>query len=182
MSDVSARYATIAAGFTARVQGCPGDKWDAPSPCERWTARDVVAHVIHVHRRVAASLDGSNASAPSADEDIMAAWHDASAAVQAALADQSRLSQVVGGRFGDMTFEQLVGGLLCADTLIHTWDLARATGQDERLNAETAKAAMEFLTPLDNRLRVSGGFKPKVEPPDGADEQTMLLCFAGRTV
>jgi hypothetical protein len=43
MSHVSARYATIAAGFTARVEGCPEDKWDAPSPCESWTARDVVS-------------------------------------------------------------------------------------------------------------------------------------------
>ena len=35
------------------------------------------------------------------------------------------------GMFGEQTFESLVGRLVCSDTLIHTWDLARATGQVE---------------------------------------------------
>ena len=133
-----------------------------------------------MHRRIAARLDGSEASAPAEDEDLVAAWHNATSTVKAALADPASASLSVGGRFGDTTFEQLVGGLVCADTLVHTWDLVRATGQDERLNADATAVALSFLIPRDEQIRVSGGFATKIEPPAGADEQTRLLCFAGR--
>jgi uncharacterized protein (TIGR03083 family) len=29
-----------------RVSATPSDAWSLPSPCEGWTARDVVAHVV----------------------------------------------------------------------------------------------------------------------------------------
>ncbi|MCP9972699.1 maleylpyruvate isomerase N-terminal domain-containing protein [Actinomadura madurae] len=31
--------------FEGLVAGVPRDGWDAPSPCEGWTARDVAGHV-----------------------------------------------------------------------------------------------------------------------------------------
>ena len=74
----------------------------------------------------------------------------------------------------------LVGRLLCADTLVHTWDLAGATGQDERLDPDGVARAIEFLTPIDEAMRGPRGFAPKITPPAGADEQTKLLNFCGR--
>jgi uncharacterized protein (TIGR03086 family) len=89
-------------------------------------------------------------------------------------------SKTVEGPFGEQTLESLVGNLLCADTLIHTWDLARATGQDDRLDAAAAEKALEFLLPLDERIRRPGAFSPKFDPPAGADAQAQLLAFTGR--
>jgi hypothetical protein len=67
------------------------------------------------------------------------------------------------------------------DLLIHSWDLARATGGDERLDPEAVAAALEGFKPLDEVLHSSGNvFGPKVEPPPNTDLQTELLCFAGR--
>jgi uncharacterized protein (TIGR03086 family) len=88
----------------------------------------------------------------------------------------------VSGMFGEQSFESLVSRLLCADTLIHTWDLARATGQNEDLDPVAVQQAMEFLTPIDDAIRRPGGFGPKIEPPAGADPQTSLLNFVGRAV
>ena len=85
--------------------------------------------------------------------------------------------------FGEQPFESLVGRLLCADTLFHTWDLARATGQDEQLDPRrSTSAAPSSSTPLDEAIRRPGGFAPKIEPPPDADEQTRLLNFGGRAV
>ena len=56
------------------------------------------------------------------------------AEIEAALTDPGRAEKVVSGMFGEQPFESLVSRLLCADTLIHTWDLARATGQPEALD------------------------------------------------
>ncbi len=180
MSEVSDRYATIAGGFGARVTGVPPDKWSSPSPCTEWTAVDVVAHVVNVHRRVLASLDGSEPDVAGPGDDLPARWSEATASMAEALTDADRASTVVGGMFGDQPFESVVGRLLCTDTLLHTWDLARASGQDDHLDARAVAKALEFLGPIDEAIRRPGGFAPKIEPAEDADEQTRLLNFAGR--
>ena len=75
-----------------------------------------------------------------------------------------------------------MGRLVSADTLVHTWDLARATGQDESLDPQTAAKVLEFLTPIDESVHYPGGFAAKIDPPPGADMQTRLLNFTGRAV
>jgi uncharacterized protein (TIGR03086 family) len=82
-------------------------------------------------------------------------------------------------RGGDVPFEMALIPRL-SDLIVHTWDLARATGGDERIDPDTAGVLLEFLTPNDEALRQSGSFGPKVDPPPGADVQVELLCFLGR--
>ena len=180
MSEVSERYATIADGFGARLAGIGPDQWSAPSPCTEWTARDVVMHVINTHLRVRATLGDVPAGEVHAGDVLEAQWWSATDAIRTALADDALASQTVGGMFGEQPFESLVGRLLCADTLIHTWDLARATGQDDRLDDDGVEKALAFLTPIDDAIRRPGGFAAKLTPPAGADTQTQLLAFAGR--
>ena len=185
MSEVSDRYTTIASGFTKRVEAVPTERWSSPSPCADWTARDVVVHVINTHRRVLSTLDQSEPAvidADSTDAELFAAWDEARGALSDALNDEGRASQTISGMFGEQPFHQLVGRLLCADTLIHTWDLARAAGLDEVLDPDAVAKAAEFLTPIDEAIRRPGGFAPKIEPKPDADLQTRLLNFAGRAV
>src|SRR5438046_1539898 len=99
MSDVSERYARIAAGFDRRVRGIEPNAWLRPTPCTEWTVRDVVAHVVSVHRHVVAGLDASAPPPPATDPDLVAAWTAATAEVGAALADPERASAPVTGRF-----------------------------------------------------------------------------------
>jgi uncharacterized protein (TIGR03086 family) len=180
VSEVAERYARIADAFGARLAAVPPGAWTAGSPCEEWTAHDVAKHVVDTHRRIVTRLTGGDPTPPDSDEDLLAAWTVESDAVRAALADPGRAATQVKGLGGEQPFEALVGGVLCADTLLHTWDLARATGQDDRLDEEAVAAAQAFLEPNDEVLRVPGGFGPKVEPPTDADAQTRLLCFVGR--
>lgn len=180
MTEVAERYGRIAAAFTARLDGCPPGVWTNASPCEGWTAHDVAKHVVDTHRRVLTRLTGGDPTPPDSGEDLGAAWQVESAAVRAALADPQRAATPVDSFGTEQPFEDLVGTLLCADTLIHTWDLARASGQDDRLDADAVASAQTFLEPNDAMLRRPGGFGPKVEPPGDADEQTTLLCFVGR--
>lgn len=182
MSEVSQRYATIADGFTKRMDGVQPNRWSSASPCAGWTARDVAIHVVNTHQRVLASLGGSEPEMVTSADDLKPMWGRAREAIRAALEDPIRSSATVGGKFGEQPFESLVGRLLCADTLIHTWDLARATGQDETLDEDAAALALEFLTPIDEAIRRPGGFGAKIGPLPGADVQTRLLNFAGRAV
>jgi uncharacterized protein (TIGR03086 family) len=176
------RYGGVADGFSARLDGVVEDQWSLPTPCTDWTVRDLAAHVITTHRRVLCSLDGGEA--PEADKagDLRAQWQQARRAITDAIADEARASTMVGGMFGEQPFESLVGRLLCSDTLVHTWDLARATGQAEQLDPTAIAASAEFLTPIDDAIRRPGGFAPKIEPAPEADEQTRFLNFCGRAV
>jgi uncharacterized protein (TIGR03086 family) len=67
------------------------------------------------------------------------------------------------------------------DVLVHTWDLATATGQDTSIDADFAAGMYEGMLPMDDMLRQSGHFGPRVEVPDDADPVTKLIAFTGRT-
>src|SRR5487761_1127030 len=182
MSEVSERYGRVSDGYGARLGRVTPDQWSLPTPCSEWDVSDLAAHVTTTHRRMVANLAGSPAAEADPGGDLALQWSEASAAVKAALADPDRASQMVNGMFGEQSFESLVSRLLCADTLFPTWDLARATGQDDRLDADAVAKAMEFLAPLDEAIRRPGGFAPKIDAPADADPQTRLLNFGGRTV
>ena len=179
-SEVAERYSRIAAGFGARVAGVDADAWSTPTPCTEWTVRDLVGHVVTVHRHVAAGLDATALPPPATDPDLVAAWHAATTDVAAALADPERASAPVTGRFAPMPLEELIGRLLCIDTVVHTWDLARATAQDEHLDPAAVTIAFDGIRPADEMIRGAGGYGPKIDPPAGADEQIRFLYFLGR--
>jgi uncharacterized protein (TIGR03086 family) len=179
--EVADRYTVIAGGLDARIAGCTVADWSAATPCPEWTARDILEHVVSVHR-IALALLHEPAADPETGEDAGAAWKTVTVAMRDALRDPERATRVVTPRFGDMPFEDLVSRMVCSDTLVHTWDLARATGQDERLDERAVEVAWTWMQPAGDTLRASGAFGPAVEPPAGADTQTKLLCFLGRAV
>jgi uncharacterized protein (TIGR03086 family) len=179
--EVATRYTAIADGMTRRIDAVTD--WSAPTPCPEWTVIDIACHVVDVHRRALSLLDGVEPAALPSDVDaVVEAWRDASASMRAALEDEPRAMQVVSPRFGDMPFEDLASRMVCSDTLVHTWDVARATGQDERLDAGAVDYAWTWMQLAGDNLRASGSFGPAVPPPPGADNQTLLLCFLGRAV
>jgi uncharacterized protein (TIGR03086 family) len=182
MSEVQERYTTVAEGFGVRLAGIGPNQWSDPTPCTDWTVRDLVAHVVGTHRNVVATLGDEKAVEVDRDGDLARAWLQARASVEDALGDPARAQKTISGMFGEQTFESLVGRLLSSDTLLHTWDLARASDQDERLNPDAVVKSTEFLTPIDEAIRRPGGFAPKITPPDDADGQTRLLNFSGRAV
>ena len=170
----------IAAGFTARVVGAKD--WDAPSPVEGWTARDVVGHLVTWFPGFLESGTGITLPAvPSVDEDPVAAWTAHTDAVQAVLDDPATASKLLKNpHLGEMPLETAISNIYTADVFMHTWDLARATGQDDRLDPARCQMMFEGMQSLDEILRSSGQFGPRVPVPDDADPQSKLLGFIGR--
>jgi uncharacterized protein (TIGR03083 family) len=161
MSNLIERHRRACDGF-ARVAGAvPSEKWDRPTPCTDWDARALVEHVIGFHEVLLLRPMGVHAHRPRTDP--AARW----AATQRAL-------------FDALTEPVDVLGALTTDVLVHTWDLARATGLDEHLDAELVHGLLEGMEPLDDLLRSSGQYGPRVAVPDDADEQTRLIAFTGR--
>ena len=178
MSDVLDRYRELADAFSARVAAVSDDKWTATAPCEGWVARDVIAHVVNGERGM---VLGEQDALPDGT-DLKAAWNETRAKVEALAADPAKMAEVIETPLGAMPREQLLASLVSMDLLVHTWDLARAIGADERLHPEAVVAAYETLKPMDAMIRMPGVFGPKITPPAGADLQTEFLSFTGRQV
>jgi uncharacterized protein (TIGR03086 family) len=81
---------------------------------------------------------------------------------------------------GAMPLPAAVEKFYVTDVFLHTWDLARATGQDERLDPDTCADLLAGMVPIEELLRSSGQYGPAVPVPDEADVQTRLLAFIGR--
>lgn len=178
MTDISDRYARIADGFTARIEAVPADAWDNDSPCEGWKARDVALHVING----CSMFLGEEPPSGLADDQLAGAWKEGRSKIEAALLDPERAAGTAQTPMGPMPLEAFIGRIATADVLIHTWDLARATGLDETLDAEGVAGTYSGMKPMDAMIRQPGIFGPKVECAEDADEQTQLLTFLGRQV
>jgi len=180
VTDVQDRYRRVSNGFDAAVRAVTPEKWEAQSPCEQWRARDVVAHVVSGHRGVVAGVRGGESKPLGADEDPKEAWEEASRAIDEITADPQALAKEIDGPVGKMSAGQIISRFVTMDLLVHTWDLARAVGADERLDEDSVRHAYEALKPVDAMIRQPNVFGPKLEPPPGADLQTEFLYFLGR--
>ncbi|HVF74774.1 MAG TPA: TIGR03086 family metal-binding protein [Acidimicrobiales bacterium] len=177
MSEIADRYRNVAQQFTDRLTAVPDDAWDNPAPCEGWVARDVVRHLVDT----ASFFLGGGVDAPSVDDDPVGAWTAVRDAIQSALDNPEVAQRQVDSPMGAMTIEQLIARFGIADTLVHTWDLARATGLDEKLDPEEVVRVYKAMEPLDERMRGGTAFGPRVPVPGDADDQTKLIAFTGRT-
>lgn len=178
-TDPADRHRVVAAEFTRRVRGATD--WDAPAPVPGWRARDVVAHLVEWFPGFLTSATGLELErGPSAQEDPVAAWQVHADAVQRVLDGPEAMTPFRHPYVGEMPLPRAVDQFYVSDVFMHTWDLARATGQDERLDPETCADLLAGMEPIEELLRTSGQYGPAVPVPADADVQTRLLAFIGR--
>jgi uncharacterized protein (TIGR03086 family) len=180
MTQVQVGYQLVASGFDRAVAAVGPDQWGAQSPCEEWTARDIVAHVVEGHRSVIANVRGGDPEPLDAGEDPRRAWEDASRAIDEITGDPEAVATEVDGPAGRMSAGEIIDRFVTMDLLVHTWDLARTIGADEQLDGDAVGRAYESLVPMDAMIRQPGFFGPRLEPPADADLQTEFLYFLGR--
>jgi uncharacterized protein (TIGR03086 family) len=177
MTSTLERFDGTAEGFRRRLAAVdPGDV-DLPSPCEEWRVRELIDHALGVVVMVTNLVPSPIVDDASSSD--LARYDLAVADLHAKVADPALGATVVDSPFGAMALKQLVSSVVVHDLLVHTWDLARATGGDERLDAELVAHTYAAMLPFDETLRAHG-FAPKVTVSDDVDDQTRLLCFLGR--
>jgi uncharacterized protein (TIGR03086 family) len=178
-SEPAERHRAVAAGFTARVLGA--SDWNAPAPVPDWRARDVVGHLVEWFPGFLKSATGVVLeSGPSPEEDPVAAWQVHADAVQRLLDGPESSTPFNHPMIGELPLPDAVDRFYTTDIFLHTWDLARATGQDEQLDSDFCADLLAGMTPIEDLLRSSGQYGPAVPVPPDADVQTRLLAFIGR--
>jgi uncharacterized protein (TIGR03086 family) len=174
------RHRQVGRLFTDRVRGT--GFWDAPSPVAGWVARDIVRHLTQwLPGFLSAGAAIELPSGPSVDEDPVAAWQIHCEAVQAVLDDPATMGRTLANpHIGALPLDRAIDQFYTADVFMHTWDLARATDQDDRLDPDFCRQLLAGMEPMEQVIRSSGQFGARVEVPDDADSQIKLLGFIGR--
>lgn len=181
------RHAQALDLFTQRVHDVHDDQWQTPTPCADWNVRDLVNHLTAEQLWVTPLVaEGSTVEAlgDTLDGDVLgsdpvATWDDAAQGARATFGTPGALERTVHLSAGDTEAVRYCSEMV-ADLVVHTWDLARAVGSDERLPAELVNFSVRKVTPHAAMLEQSGLFAAPVPPPKDADIQTKLLCLLGR--
>jgi uncharacterized protein (TIGR03086 family) len=178
MTEISERYARHADAFAATIAAVPADRWSAPSPCEGWTAADVVSHLVDVHVMFLGFVGRAPGPGP---EGSAEAFAHVRGIVQADLEDPERAGTTYEGMFGTQTFERSVDAFVTLDLVIHRWDLGRAAGLDVEIPDEEIARIGGLVAGIPEEVRASGTvFGPALTPPPDAEAQTRLLAEIGR--
>jgi uncharacterized protein (TIGR03086 family) len=184
--DVPAMFGRAVAEFDARVRVIGGHQWRAATPDEDWSVRDLVNHVVGEDLWAPLLLAGSTIAevGDRFDGDVLgaepqAAWAAASAAAVRAVGQDGAMDTIVHLSFGDFPGREYTLQLL-ADHLIHAWDLARAIGADERLDAALVESCAGWFDAVEDAYRSAGAIAARPPVPGDADAQTVLLARFGR--
>ena len=180
MSDIEQRYTRLADAFEAKIAAVGDDDWSSTTPCEEWTVRDVVRHVVDSQGMFLGFVGDTVDDMPAVADDPVGAFRAASGAVRRRLGDPERAREECEGFFGPTSFEQAVDRFLCTDLVVHGWDVARATGQDTTIAPEEVERVRAQAEAFGDAIRSPGAFGPAVEPADGAGPQERLLAYLGR--
>ena len=112
---------------------------------------------------------------PSVDDDPVGAWQTHADAVQALLDDPATPGAAFSDpHTGEMPLDVAVDRFYTSDVFMHTWDLARATGQDDALDPALCAELLAGMEPIDELLRSLG----PVRAP-GAGARRRARCRTG---
>jgi uncharacterized protein (TIGR03086 family) len=170
------RHARVAGRFGEVVDGVTD--WTAPAPVEGWTAADVVTHLVEWLPALLAADGVELAVARTGDP--AQTWHRHASAVQALLGSPRAGEPFTHQHLGTLPLGDAVDRFYATDVLLHTWDLARASGQDAGLDETECTELLAGMQPMDDVLRASGQYGPEVPVPDAAPAADRLMGFLGR--
>jgi uncharacterized protein (TIGR03086 family) len=157
-----------------------------PTPCQDWDVRALVNHIIlwtaysAEQRAHGGSVDEELmskdfAAEPGFADDYAAQVGKAVAAWSDPAAWERELNVM-----GSATPASDVAELLIAETALHGWDLAVATGQEYRCDDATAALVLRVVVAQGELFRQYRGFAEAVPVPDDAPAFARALALSGR--
>jgi uncharacterized protein (TIGR03086 family) len=155
------------------------------TPCPKWNVRDLLNHLVANGSMMAEAAHGAKVESPADDyigDDHVAAWEKAAGDLGSAFREPGVMDKTFALPWGE-TPASMVLGLAIADTIIHGWDLAKATDQEPIMDEDIAEAVYGMTTsmmqPLGEFPR-EGSFEAPVEVADDAPYSDKALAYLGR--
>lgn len=168
------------------VHNTKPDQLRDPTPCTEWDVRALLNHIVGGCEAIVVGASGKEM--PSFDEgdhlgdDYIGAFDRASKATLEVWRDPESFNKTFKSPWGE-THGSILFGLALADAVVHGWDLAQATGQEIKIEEETAEA---IYTMTSTMLEPKGSFPrgdtfaDPVDMPDDARARDRALAYLGR--
>ena len=172
-------YARAQRNLLDLVASLTDDQLAISTPCEGWTVADLLGHIIEVADGFTIAFTGADVE--SSTTDPRERYREAAASALSSVADDAVLDSL--STFGGSTrpgWVRISFGF--ADTLVHTWDIARSTGNAAVIDPELVNAALAVVAVIPDEARGPGRpFAAIVPVPDDAGELDRLLATSGRS-
>ncbi|MEU3169074.1 TIGR03086 family metal-binding protein [Streptosporangium sp. NPDC006930] len=171
MNEMLSRAVT---GTAAVARGVRDDQLGLPTPCDGFDVRELLDHLAWTAAMFEALA--RREQPPSQDADH-APFADRAAALLAAWSEPG----VTEGTSPAMGMPMaMVLQLVLGDTVIHGWDLARATGQDYTVDTATGEVVAAFVEGMAPQGRRLGVFGEEVPVARDASPFERALGISGR--
>jgi len=186
------RYVLASTEFGRRLRAVRPEHWTWPTPCSEWNVRQLVNHMTRGNLSYAHLVHGGTNADFLRERDLDALGTDPVGAYQESVAvcvgafrHPGALDRMLDYPLGKITGAQALA-VRTTDSVIHTWDLARATGADDRLNAELVTWIDEHMAEIYADLAESpianttGRFFATPTNDPGPTAQSRVLHLMGR--
>lgn len=184
--DVVELHERTVSGFVGTVDRADGAGWDDPTPCAGWSVHELLNHLVAEDRWTRPLLEGRTIEqvGDALDGDLLgddprAAAHGAAdeavLAVRGLLHDGAKVHLSYGEESADEYVRQL-----CADHLVHAWDLAAAAGVPYDPEPAVVAEVAGWFVEREDLYRAAGIIAPRPpahHPVEGLDA---LLVAMGR--
>ncbi len=173
--------------FTSVVESVGDDGWSRTSPCEGWSALDVLGHVGAATSMGAVILRGGDMAFERLDQpsglvegDPATWWRGLATEARDALSSVDDLDREVDSPMGKRTVRDGLS-FPAVDLFVHAWDLAASAGQSVTFPDE----AVEFIRALFAQVPVEasrrpGVFSAEVAATNDASPTEQVIAFTGR--
>jgi uncharacterized protein (TIGR03086 family) len=185
--DLAALHRSALDSTSRFVAAIGDDQWTQPTPCEGWTVRDLLNHVVAGNLWAAELASGRTIADVGAafdgdlvGSDAVAAYDSSAKAAAAAFEAPGALDAPCAVSYGPVPGSVYAGHRLL-DVLIHGWDLASATGQPAELDPQLVDACWDVVRPQLSLLQESGQFGVEAPGINDTNPQASLLAALGRT-
>lgn len=134
------RFVLAAAEFERRLRAVRAEQWTWPTPCTEWNVRQLVNHVARGNLNYVNLVEGGTGTEFLRLRDVdalgakpISAFVQTVRACADAFVRPGALQRILDYPFGKVAGRQALA-IRTTDTVVHTWDLARAVGVDDNLD------------------------------------------------
>jgi uncharacterized protein (TIGR03086 family) len=186
MTDVARLHRQALDATRTWVEGVRPEHLSLPTPNEGWDVRTLLNHVVsgnlwavELARGLTIEQVGDRLEGDVLGDDVLKAYDVSAEAAAEAFEAPGALAAPCAVSYGPVPGEVYAGHRF-VDVLVHGWDLASATSQDDRMPPDLVEGCFAVIEPQIDLLAASGAFADRVDPPAGSDRQTELLALLGR--
>jgi uncharacterized protein (TIGR03086 family) len=174
------RYRELAERLATVADDVEPSRWDDPSPCEGWSAADVISHLVETQRDFLAQHGFDLGPAPDVHDDPARAWRVHAERVTAVLARPGAADTTFDGFFGPTTVGDTIARFYGFDMIVHRWDIARAAGLDTTFADDELDQVERSIDGFGEHLYMDGICERPVDVDPSASRQDRLLARMGR--